>query len=136
MDKVTRRCRQTTTFLKRQESRSGIEPRSLRLHLQPNALPPAALPGLDRYMAQSEKHRTEKAGAVLTWVPFLGVRQGIFFTVSFQYRLSYYVFLCSPRVQSHASKSVRKLKIPNTGTEPALFGLTHENTLRNVSSLK
>ena len=31
MDKVTRRCPQTTTFLKRKESRSGIEPRSFRL---------------------------------------------------------------------------------------------------------
>ena len=30
-DKVTRRCPQTTTFLKRKESRSGIEPRSFRL---------------------------------------------------------------------------------------------------------
>ena len=29
MDKVTRQCPQTTTFLKREESRSGIEPRSL-----------------------------------------------------------------------------------------------------------
>ena len=31
MDKVTRQCPQTTTFLKRKESRSGIEPRSLPL---------------------------------------------------------------------------------------------------------
>ena len=31
MDKITRQCPQTTTFLKRKESRSGIEPRSLRL---------------------------------------------------------------------------------------------------------
>ena len=31
MDKVTRQCPQTTTFLKRKESRSGIEPRSFRL---------------------------------------------------------------------------------------------------------
>ena len=31
MDKVTRKCPQTTTFLKRKESRSGIEPRSFRL---------------------------------------------------------------------------------------------------------
>ena len=30
-DKVTRLCPQTTTFLKRKESRSGIEPRSFRL---------------------------------------------------------------------------------------------------------
>ena len=29
--KVTRQCPQTTTFLKRKESRSGIEPRSFRL---------------------------------------------------------------------------------------------------------
>ena len=28
---VTRQCPQTTTFLKRKESRSGIEPRSFRL---------------------------------------------------------------------------------------------------------
>ena len=28
MDKVTRQCPQTTTFLKRKERRSGIEPRS------------------------------------------------------------------------------------------------------------
>ena len=38
MDKVTRQCPQITTFLKREESRSGIEPRSFRLPL-PNALP-------------------------------------------------------------------------------------------------
>ena len=31
MDKVTRQCAQTTTFLKKKESRSGIEPRSFRL---------------------------------------------------------------------------------------------------------
>ena len=31
MDKVTRQCPQTTTFLKRKESQSGIEPRSFRL---------------------------------------------------------------------------------------------------------
>ena len=31
MDKVTRQCPQTTTFLKRKESRSGIEPMSFRL---------------------------------------------------------------------------------------------------------
>ena len=30
-DKVTRQCPQTTTFLKRKESRSGIEPRPFRL---------------------------------------------------------------------------------------------------------
>ena len=30
-DKVTRQCPQTVTFLKRKESRSGIEPRSLCL---------------------------------------------------------------------------------------------------------
>ena len=30
-DKVTRQCPQTTTFLKRKESPSGIEPRSFRL---------------------------------------------------------------------------------------------------------
>ena len=29
--KVTKQCPQTTTFLKRKESRSGIEPRSFRL---------------------------------------------------------------------------------------------------------
>ena len=31
MDKVTRQCPQTTTILKRKDSRSGMEPRSLRL---------------------------------------------------------------------------------------------------------
>ena len=31
MDKITRQCPQTTTFSKRKESRSGIEPRSFRL---------------------------------------------------------------------------------------------------------
>ena len=31
MNKVTGQCPQTTTFLKRKESRSGIEPRSFRL---------------------------------------------------------------------------------------------------------
>ena len=30
-DKVTRQCPQTTTFLKRKESRGGIEPRPFRL---------------------------------------------------------------------------------------------------------
>ena len=30
-DKVTRQCRQTTTFLKRKESRSGIKPRPVCL---------------------------------------------------------------------------------------------------------
>ena len=45
MDKVTRQCPQTTTFLRRKESRSGIEPRSfrlpaLRLTARPNRLTP------------------------------------------------------------------------------------------------
>ena len=31
MNKVTRQCPQTTTSLKRKESRSGVEPRSFRL---------------------------------------------------------------------------------------------------------
>ena len=35
MDKVTRQCPQTTTFLKRKDSRSGIEPRSFRLPALP-----------------------------------------------------------------------------------------------------
>ena len=35
MDKVTRQCPQTTTFLKRKESQSGIEPRSFRLPALP-----------------------------------------------------------------------------------------------------
>ena len=35
MDKVTRQCPQTTTFLKRKESRSGIEPKSFRLPALP-----------------------------------------------------------------------------------------------------
>ena len=62
MDKVTRQCPPTTTFLKRQESRSGIEPRSFRLPAQrltarPNRLTtcrsvarflrPVQTPGLD-----------------------------------------------------------------------------------------
>ena len=35
MDKVTGQCPQTTTFLKRKESRSGIEPRFFRLPALP-----------------------------------------------------------------------------------------------------
>ena len=31
MDKVTGQCPEITTFLRREESRSGIEPRSFRL---------------------------------------------------------------------------------------------------------
>ena len=47
MDKVTRQRPQTTTFLKRKESRSGIEPRSFRLPayrltIRPNRLFPLA----------------------------------------------------------------------------------------------
>ena len=43
MDKVARQCPQTTTFLKRKESRSGIEPKSFclptqRLTARPNRL--------------------------------------------------------------------------------------------------
>ena len=38
MDKVTGQCPQTTTFLKRKESRSGIEQRGPSAY-QPNALP-------------------------------------------------------------------------------------------------
>ena len=38
MDKVTRQCPQTTTFLKKKESRSGMEPRGPSAY-QPNALP-------------------------------------------------------------------------------------------------
>ena len=37
MDKVTRQCPQTTTFLKRKESQSSIEPSPSTY--QPNALP-------------------------------------------------------------------------------------------------
>ena len=38
-DKVTGQCPQTTTFLKRKESRSGIEPRSFRFTNLTAALP-------------------------------------------------------------------------------------------------
>jgi len=38
MDKVTRQCPQTTTFLKRRESRSGIEPRPFCLTAGPDWL--------------------------------------------------------------------------------------------------
>ena len=31
MDQITRQCPQTTNFLKRKESRNGVEPRSFRL---------------------------------------------------------------------------------------------------------
>ena len=39
-DKVTRQCPQITTFLKRKESRSGIEPTSLCLPLHYILIPP------------------------------------------------------------------------------------------------
>ena len=38
-DKVTRQCPQSITFLKRKESRIGIEPRPLFLAYQPKVLP-------------------------------------------------------------------------------------------------
>ena len=51
MDKVTRRCPQTTTFLKRKESRSGIE-------RGPSAYQPNALPlGQTGYAHQERKNR-------------------------------------------------------------------------------
>ena len=64
MDKVTRQCPQTTTFLKRKESRSGIEPRSFRL--QPNALP------LDQTGSQS-RQTTETGDGLKSD----GLRQGV-----------------------------------------------------------
>ena len=41
MDKVSRQCPQTTTFLKRKESRSSIEPRSFRLPVSRPAARPS-----------------------------------------------------------------------------------------------
>ena len=38
-DKVTRQCPQTTTFRRRKDSRSGIEPRPFTSAYQPNAVP-------------------------------------------------------------------------------------------------
>ena len=46
MDKVTRQCPQTTTFLKRKESRSGIEPRSFSLPAQRLTARPNRLTGM------------------------------------------------------------------------------------------
>ena len=51
MDKVTRQCPQTTTFLKRKESRSAIEPRS-RLTARPNRLTGRKATGLQSYIVQ------------------------------------------------------------------------------------
>ena len=43
MDKVTRQCPQTTTFLKRKENQSGIEPSSFRLPAQRHTARPNRL---------------------------------------------------------------------------------------------
>ena len=64
MDRVTRQCPQTTAFLKRKESRSGIEPRSFRLPAsrltaRPNRLR-AVCRGSERYVYLPARGRTPR----------------------------------------------------------------------------
>ena len=67
-----------------------------------------------------------KSGAILMWVWVFGTTGDSFSpSVNFQSRLSYGV-CTAPRVQSHASTSVRTLKIPNTGSQTIVW--THQNT--------
>ena len=71
-DKVTRQCPQTTTFLKRKESRSGVEPRSFRLPAyrltaRPNRLSPV-LARIDRDIP-TPKNRAQLSHA--TTLPIL-----------------------------------------------------------------
>ena len=54
------------------------------------------------------------------------VRQGIFLPESTFSADSYGVHAHSPSVQSHASRSVRMLKIPNAGSHTTVW--THSNT--------
>ena len=63
--------------------------------------------------------------------PGLVVRQGIFLSVNFHHRLSYGV-RAAPWVQSHASTSVRMLKILNTSSYTTVW--TQENTAHTSRS--
>ena len=96
--------------------------------------------GTDRYsegaaIAQWVERPTEKPGAVLTRVRVPGAAREFFFPfffsflffprVNFQCRLSYGVRTASC-VQSHASASVRTLKIPNTVSRTIVW--TQDNT--------
>jgi len=60
-NKVTRPCPQTTTILKRKESRSGIEPRSFRLPAYRLAARPNRLcwePGMSGYICKGDSVAT------------------------------------------------------------------------------
>ena len=64
MDKVTGQCPQTTTFLKRKESRSGIEPRSFRLPAYRLTARPNRLTNLGaRLLPQSYQYPNLSEGA-------------------------------------------------------------------------
>ena len=84
MDKITEQCPQTTTFLKRKESRSGIEPRSFRL---PASITP--------YRWAKPAHRCTCTETTILYEDDLGKanREGICVTTSFDpVRLSVYSF--------------------------------------------
>ena len=72
------------------------------------------------------EHLTEKSGAIVMWVRLFGMTGDSFSpSVNFQSRLSYGV-PTAPCVQSHASTSVRTLKLPNSGSQTIVW--TRENT--------
>ncbi len=72
-------------------------------------------------MSQVLQRRTEKPGAIVTWVRIPSAARDFspYSQLSMQtlWRCPY-----SPRVRARASTSVRTLKIPNTGNHIALFG--------------
>ena len=74
-------------------------------------------------MSQLLQRRTEKPGAILTWVRIPSAARDFYpysqLPVQTLSRCPY-----SPRERSHASTSVRTLKIPNTGSHIPLFGHT------------
>ena len=77
-------------------------------------------------IAQLVEHPTEKPGTVLMQVWVSGAARDCSPRVSFQCRSLIFQYPCSPSVQSHASTSVRTLKIPSIGSQT--FVWTHENT--------
>ena len=67
---------------------------------------------------------TEEPGTIPTWVRVPGAAMDVSPRVSFQCTLVRCPY--SPRVQSHASASVRTLNIPNTGNDIIVW--THDNS--------
>ena len=107
MDKVTRQCPQTTTFLKRKESRSGIEPRSFRLPayrltVKPNRLFPLA--ATDRTTISGPRPRKEESAWAIFFIFIF--QQHSSSGLSTRVPMAYFIITISSALQRSRHKAI------------------------------